>query len=216
MKHTVEVMIPEAEIKARIAELGRQITERYKDSGSDMVLVGLLRGSFMFMADLCREVQVSHEVDFMTASSYGSGMSTTRDVKILKDLDEDIRGKDVLIVEDIIDSGNTLSKVREILSLREPKSLAICTLLDKPSRREVNVPVEFIGFSIPDEFVVGYGIDYAQRYRHLPYIGKGCYRTVFSVPDGKNAVLLFDGAMSEASRVSRLVAVTSRSRSKPS
>lgn len=172
MKHTVEVMIPEAEIKARIAELGRQITERYKDSGSDMVLVGLLRGSFMFMADLCREVQVSHEVDFMTASSYGSGMSTTRDVKILKDLDEDIRGKDVLIVEDIIDSGNTLSKVREILSLREPKSLAICTLLDKPSRREVNVPVEFIGFSIPDEFVVGYGIDYAQRYRHLPYIGK--------------------------------------------
>ena len=138
MKHTVEVMIPEAEIKARIAELGRQITERYKDSGSDMVLVGLLRGSFMFMADLCREVQVSHEVDFMTASSYGSGMSTTRDVKILKDLDEDIRGKDVLIVEDIIDSGNTLSKVREILSLREPKSLAICTLLDKPSRREVN------------------------------------------------------------------------------
>ena len=164
MKHTVEVMIPEAEIKARIAELGRQINERYKDSGSDMVLVGLLRGSFMFMADLCREVHVSHEVDFMTASSYGSGMSTTRDVKILKDLDEDIRGKDVLIVEDIIDSGNTLSK--------EPKSLAICTLLDKPSRREVDVPVEFIGFSIPDEFVVGYGIDYAQRYRHLPYVGK--------------------------------------------
>ena len=172
MKHTVEVMIPEAEIKARIAELGRQITEHYKDSGSEMVLVGLLRGSFMFMADLCREVQVSHEVDVMTVSSYGSGMSTTGDVKILKDLDEDIRGKDVLIVEDIIDSGNTLSKVREILSLRQPKSLAICTLLDKPDRREVQVPVEFVGFSIPDEFVVGYGIDYAQRYRHLPYVGK--------------------------------------------
>ena len=172
MKHTVEVMIPESEIKARIAELGRQINEHYQNSGSEMVLVGLLRGSFMFMADLCREVQVPHEVDFMTASSYGSGMSTTRDVKILKDLDEDIRGKDVLIVEDIIDSGNTLSKVREILSLREPKSLAICTLLDKPSRREVNVPVEYVGFAIPDEFVVVYGIDYAQRYRHLPYIGK--------------------------------------------
>ena len=172
MKHTVEVMIPESEIKARIAELGRQINEHYQNSGSEMVLVGLLRGSFMFMADLCREVQVPHVVDFMTASSYGSGMSTTRDVKILKDLDEDIRGKDVLIVEDIIDSGNTLSKVREILSLREPKSLAICTLLDKPSRREVNVPVEYVGFAIPDEFVVGYGIDYAQRYRHLPYIGK--------------------------------------------
>ncbi|MEQ4532642.1 MAG: hypoxanthine phosphoribosyltransferase [Mixta sp.] len=172
MKHTVEVMISEAEIRNRIAELGQQITEHYRDSGSDMVLVGLLRGSFMFMADLCRTINVSHEVDFMTASSYGSGMSSTRDVKILKDLDEDIRGKDVLIVEDIIDSGNTLSKVREILRLREPKSLAICTLLDKPSRREVQVNVEYVGFSIPDEFVVGYGIDYAQRYRHLPYIGK--------------------------------------------
>ncbi|ROP58399.1 hypoxanthine phosphoribosyltransferase [Enterobacter sp. BIGb0383] len=171
MKHTVEVMISEAELATRVAELGREITERYQDSGSEMVLVGLLRGSFMFMADLCRAVQVPHEVDFMTASSYGSGMSTTRDVKILKDLDEDIRGKDVLIVEDIIDSGNTLSKVREILSLRAPKSLAICTLLDKPSRREVEVPVEFVGFSIEDKFVVGYGIDYAQRYRHLPYVG---------------------------------------------
>lgn len=172
MKHTVDVMISEQEVKTRIAELGRQITEHYRDSGSDMVLVGLLRGSFMFMADLCRAIDVPHEVDFMTASSYGSGMSTTRDVKILKDLDEDIRGKDVLIVEDIIDSGNTLNKVREILALRGPKSLAICTLLDKPSRREADVPVEYIGFSIPDEFVVGYGIDYAQRYRHLPYIGK--------------------------------------------
>lgn len=172
MKHTVEVMISEREVKARIAELGQQITERYRDSGSDMVLIGLLRGSFIFMADLCRTIEVSHEVDFMTASSYGSSMSTSRDVKILKDLDEDIRGKDVLIVEDIIDSGNTLNKVREILALRGPKSLAICTLLDKPERREVDVPVEYVGFSIPDEFVVGYGIDYAQRYRHLPYIGK--------------------------------------------
>jgi len=171
MKHTVEVMISEAELAARVAELGCEITERYQDSGSEMVLVGLLRGSFMFMADLCRAVQVPHEVDFMTASSYGSGMSTSRDVKILKDMDEDIRGKDVLIVEDIIDSGNTLSKVREILSLRAPKSLAICTLLDKPSRREVEVLVEFVGFSIEDKFVVGYGIDYAQRYRHLPYVG---------------------------------------------
>ena len=172
MKHTVEVMISEAEIKSRIAELGKQISEHYRDSGSDMVLVGLLRGSFMFMADLCRTIDVAHEVDFMTASSYGSGMSTTREVKILKDLDEDIRGKDVLIVEDIIDSGNTLSKVREILSLRGPKSVAICTLLDKPERREVTVDVEYVGFSIPDEFVVGYGIDYAQHYRHLPYVGK--------------------------------------------
>ena len=172
MKHTVDVMISEQEIATRIAELGKQISEHYRNSGSEMVLVGLLRGSFMFMADLCRAIDVAHEVDFMTASSYGSGMSSTRDVKILKDLDEDIRGKDVLIAEDIIDSGNTLSKVREILQLREPKSLAICTLLDKPERREVEVPVEFVGFTIPDEFVVGFGIDYAQRYRHLPYIGK--------------------------------------------
>ncbi|MBI0438701.1 hypoxanthine phosphoribosyltransferase [Dickeya dianthicola] len=172
MKHTVDVMISEPEVKARVAELGRQISEHYRNSGNDMVLVGLLRGSFVFMADLCRAIDLSHEVDFMTASSYGGGMNSSRDVKILKDLDEDIRGKDVLIVEDIIDSGNTLSKVREILQLREPTSLAICTLLDKPSRREVQVPVEWIGFSIPDEFVVGYGIDYAQRYRHLPFIGK--------------------------------------------
>ena len=172
MKHTVEVMISEQEIKNRVTELGQQITSAYQDRGRDMVLVGLLRGSFMFMADLCRAVEVSHEVDFITASSYGNGMSSTRDVKILKDLDEDIRGKDVLIVEDIIDSGNTLSKVREILQLREPASVAICTLLDKPERREVDVTVEYVGFSIPDEFVVGYGIDYAQRYRHLPYVGR--------------------------------------------
>ncbi|KEY60726.1 hypoxanthine phosphoribosyltransferase [Serratia sp. DD3] len=172
MKHIVEVMISEQEIRTRVAELGQQISEDYRHSGSEMVLVGLLRGSFMFMADLCRAIEVPHEVDFMTASSYGSGMSTSRDVKILKDLDEDIHGKDVLIVEDIIDSGNTLNKVREILALRGPKSLAICTLLDKPERREVDVPVEYVGFSIPDEFIVGYGIDYAQRYRHLPYIGK--------------------------------------------
>lgn len=172
MKHTVEVMISAEDIAARIEQLGNDISLHYRDSGSEMVLVGLLRGSFMFMADLCRAVTVPHEVDFMTASSYGSGMSSTRDVKILKDLDEDIRGKDVLIVEDIIDSGNTLSKVREILQLRQPKSLAICTLLDKPDRREVQVPVNWVGFAIPDEFVVGYGIDYAQHYRHLPYIGR--------------------------------------------
>lgn len=172
MKHTVDVMIAEDDVRARVAVLGREISEHYRGCDGELVLVGLLRGSFMFMADLCRAIDVSHEVDFMTASSYGSGMSTTRDVKILKDLDEDIRGKHVLIVEDIIDSGNTLSKVREILQLRAPASLAICTLLDKPERREVEVKVEWVGFSIPDEFVVGYGIDYAQHYRHLPYVGK--------------------------------------------
>ncbi|MCX8649989.1 hypoxanthine phosphoribosyltransferase [Gilliamella sp. B2776] len=170
-KHTLKMMISEDDIKKRVVELSQQISQDYKDSQNEFVLVGLLRGSFIFMADLSRAITVGHEVDFMTASSYGNAVMSNRDVKILKDLDEDIRDKDVLIVEDIIDTGNTLSKVMAILKLRHPRSIEICTLLDKPSRREVNVPVKYIGFSIPDEFVVGYGIDYAQHYRHLPYIG---------------------------------------------
>ncbi len=169
MKHTVEVMISEQEVAQRIRELGQQITEHYQGS-SDLVLVGLLRGSFVFMADLARQIHLTHQVDFMTASSYGNSMQSSRDVRILKDLDDDIKGKDVLLVEDIIDTGNTLNKVKEILALREPKSIRICTLLDKPTRREVDVEVNWVGFEIPDEFVVG--IDYAQKYRHLPYIGK--------------------------------------------
>ncbi|MGF1909015.1 hypoxanthine phosphoribosyltransferase [Vibrio kasasachensis] len=171
MKHTVEVMISEQEVQKRVRELGKQITEHYQGS-EDVVLVGLLRGSFVFMADLARSIELVHQVDFMTASSYGNTMKSSRDVRILKDLDDDIKGKDVLLVEDIIDTGNTLAKVKEILSLREPKSIEICTLLDKPSRREIDVPVKWIGFEIPDEFVVGVGIDYAQKYRHLPYIGR--------------------------------------------
>lgn len=171
-KVSISMLFSESELKTRVAQLAEQINQHYKDCDNQLVLVGLLRGSFIFMADLSRLITVGHEVDFMTASSYGKLMHSTRDVKILKDLDEDIKGKNVLIVEDIIDTGNTLSKVREILQLREPKSIEICTLLDKPSRREVEVPVEYVGFSIPDEFVVGYGIDYAQHYRHLPYIGK--------------------------------------------
>ncbi|BCK02287.1 TPA: hypoxanthine phosphoribosyltransferase [Vibrio cholerae] len=171
MKHTVEVMISEQEVAQRIRELGQQITEHYQGS-SDLVLVGLLRGSFVFMADLARQIHLTHQVDFMTASSYGNSMQSSRDVRILKDLDDDIKGKDVLLVEDIIDTGNTLNKVKEILALREPKSIRICTLLDKPTRREVGVEVNWVGFEIPDEFVVGVGIDYAQKYRHLPYIGK--------------------------------------------
>lgn len=172
MKHAVDIMISAQEVNTRIIELGRQITAHYQDRRNDIVLVGLLRGSFVFIADLCRAITVPHQVDFMTASSYGNGMSTTRDVKILKDLDVDIHGKDVLIIEDIIDSGNTLNKIRSVMELRTPKSLATCALLDKPDRREINIPVEYVGFSIPNHFVVGYGIDYAQQYRHLPYIGK--------------------------------------------
>ncbi|AZL85729.1 MULTISPECIES: hypoxanthine phosphoribosyltransferase [Aliivibrio] len=171
MKHTVEVMISEQEVNKRVLELGKQISEHYKES-EGLVMVGLLRGSFVFMADLARAIDTPMTVDFMTASSYGNSMESTRDVRILKDLDDDIKGKDVLLVEDIIDTGNTLSKVCDILSIREPNSIAICTLLDKPSRREVEVKVDWLGFSIPDEFVVGVGIDYAQKYRNLPYIGK--------------------------------------------
>lgn len=171
MKHTIEVMISEEKIKARVEKLGQQITAHYKNS-DNLVMVGLLRGSFVFMADLARAIKVNHSVDFMTASSYGNNMESSRDVHILKDLDDAIEGKDVLLVEDIIDTGNTLSKVLQILSLREPNSIQICTLLDKPTRREEDVAVKWIGFEIPDEFVVGVGIDYAQKYRHLPYIGK--------------------------------------------
>lgn len=172
-KHHVETLISREEVQSRIIELAKEINHYYEHARCEnLVVVGLLRGSFMFMADLVRLINVPVEVDFMTASSYGSGTESSRDVKILKDLDGEIHGKDVLIVEDIIDTGFTLSKVRDILSLREPRSVAICTLLDKPSRREVEVPVEWVGFAIPDEFVVGYGIDYAQKYRNLDFIGK--------------------------------------------
>ena len=171
MKHTVEVMISEQEVQAKVEQLGKAITEHYANS-ENLVMVGLLRGSFIFMADLARAIKTPHQIDFMTASSYGNSMTTSHDVRILQDLNDDILGKDILLVEDIIDTGNTLTKVREILSLREPNSIEICTLLDKPSRREVHVDVKWVGFEIPDEFVVCVGIDYAQNYRHLPYIGK--------------------------------------------
>lgn len=172
-KHHVEVLISEQKVRSRIVELGEQITAFYQQKQVDkLIVVGLLRGSFMFMADLVRELKLPVEIEFMTTSSYGSGMTTNHDVKITQDLNGDIKGEHVLIVEDIIDTGYTLEKVRAILNLREPESLAICTLLDKPSRREVQVPVEWVGFEIPDEFVVGYGIDYAQQYRNLGFIGK--------------------------------------------
>ena len=171
MKHRVDVLISEQEVQQRISELGQAITARYQGT-DELVLVGLLRGSCVFLADLCRHIEVPVSLDFMTACSYGNSMNSSREVRILKDLDDEIKGKDVLIVEDIIDTGYTLNKVRDIMSLREPKSLAICTLLDKPSRREVQVPVEWVGFAIPDEFVVGCGIDYAQKYRNLRFIGK--------------------------------------------
>ncbi|QQX80953.1 hypoxanthine phosphoribosyltransferase [Shewanella sp. KX20019] len=171
MKHTTEVMISAEEIDQKLDILAEQINTHYADSDR-LLMVGLLKGSVVFMADLCRRIKGHVEIDFMSVSSYGNAMTSSRDVKILKDVQSDIQGRDVLIVEDLIDSGNTLNKVREILMIREPKSLALCTLLDKPQRREVDVPVDFIGFTIPDEFIVGYGIDYAEQYRNLPYIAK--------------------------------------------
>jgi len=168
--HTVTTMISEQEIKTRIQEMADQINERYKET-EGLVLIGLLRGSAIFLADLARLLTVPVVLDFMATSSYGSGTDSSGEVKILKELDEEIHGRDVLIVEDIIDTGNTLTKIKKMLLLRDPKSFAICTLLTKPSRREVEVDVEWIGFSIEDKFVVGYGIDYAQFYRNLPYIG---------------------------------------------
>ena len=126
----------------------------------------------LILADLCRTIQKSHELDFMTVSSYGGGTVSSRDVKILKDLDGEIRGKDVLVVEDIIDSGNTLNKVMEILQTREPNSIELCSLISKPSRREIELEVKFMGFEIEDKFIVGYGLDYDQKYRHIPFIGE--------------------------------------------
>lgn len=167
-----QIMISENDIRQRVKELGDEIQAHYAGSDKGLVLVGLLRGSVIFMADLCRCITRPHELDFMTASSYGSGTVSAGDVKILKDLDSDICGKDVLIIEDIIDSGRTLSKVVDILKTRNPNSLEICTLISKPSRREIDIPVKFLGFEVEDKFIVGYGLDFDQKYRHLPYIGE--------------------------------------------
>ena len=168
----MKVLISAEEIHAKVQELGKQINVHYANSDKELVLIGLLRGSVLFMADLFRTIENPHELDFMTVSSYGGGTLSSRDVKILKDLDGEIRGKDVLVVEDIIDSGNTLSKVLEILQTREPNSIELCTLVSKPSRREIELEVKFLGFEVEDKFIVGYGLDYDQKYRHIPFIGE--------------------------------------------
>lgn len=168
----MKVMISAEEIHAKVLELGKQINAYYEQSDKELVLIGLLRGSVIFMADLCRAITKPHELDFMTVSSYGGGTTSSRDVKILKDLDGEIRGKDVLVIEDIIDSGNTLSKVLEILETRQPNSIQLCTLVSKPSRREIELDVQFLGFEVEDKFIVGYGLDYNQKYRHIPFIGE--------------------------------------------
>ena len=163
------ILLPQAQIHQRVAELGAEIDRDY--AGKEPLLVSVLRGSFIFMADLVRSITLPCTVDFMAVSSYGKGTSSSGQVKIVKDLSESIEGKDLLVVEDILDSGNTLYYLLQLLQARHPASVRLCTLLDKPSRRVKPVKVDYTGFSIPDEFVVGYGLDYAERYRNLPYIG---------------------------------------------
>jgi len=168
--YVIDVMISAKTIAARIEDLCGEISTEF--GGTDkLIVVGLLRGSFVFIADLVRELDLPIEVDFLEASSYGNAMESSREVRILKDLRGAIEGRDVLVVEDIVDTGHTLNHVTKLLQSRNPRRLKSIALLDKPSRREVNFRSDWIGFEIPDEFVVGYGIDYAQRNRNLPYIG---------------------------------------------
>ena len=164
-----EILIDTDRLQGRIGELGLQITTDYE--GKDLLLVGVLKGAVFFMADLMRELALPCEIDFMAISSYGAGTDSSGVVRILKDLDLNIAGRDVLVVEDIIDSGLTLSYLMRTLRARRPASLEICTLLTKPERREIEVPVRYVGFEIPNRFVIGYGLDFAERYRNLPYIG---------------------------------------------
>ncbi len=166
-----KTLISKEEIAEIVAKLGREITEYYKDSDKELIVVGLLRGSFVFMADLVREIKCPMVTDFMTISSYGDATESSGDVKVVMDLDESITDRDVLLVEDIIDTGNTFSKVIRMLKGRGPASLRICTLLNKPCRRKVEVEIDFCGVDIADEFVCGYGLDYAQKFRNVPYIG---------------------------------------------
>ena len=169
--YSVETLISEKDIKKRITELGQDINDFYKDT-KKLLVVGLLRGSFVFIADLARELKIPVEVDFMTASSYGNSMQSSNNIRKLTELNTDIKNLDVLLVEDIIDTGHTLNQVIKLLNNRKPKSLEVCCLLNKFSRRETDIESKWVGFDIPDEFVVGYGIDYAQDNRHLPFIGK--------------------------------------------
>ena len=169
-KYSIKLYISEEDILKRVEELAKEIDKDFE--GEEVLLIGLLRGSVVFLSDLCRKLKTADTLDFMVVSSYGNGMESSRNVKIIKDLEENVKDRNVLIVEDIIDTGNTLKKVKEIIETREPKKIKIVTLLDKPERREVDdIEVDYVGFKIPDEFVVGYGIDFAQKYRTLPYVG---------------------------------------------
>ena len=164
------VLVSEEQLKAKVAELGAQISRDY--AGKNLVLVSILKGSVVFMADLMRAVSIPCNIDFMVVSSYGGSNTTTSGlVKIIKDLDGNLSGKDVLIVEDILDTGVTLSNLVPMLKMRNPNSVKICTILDKPSRHKADIQPDYEGFQVPDEFVVGYGLDYDEKYRNLPYVG---------------------------------------------
>lgn len=169
MADKIKVLISEEEVNAKIKELGQIISKDYE--GKSIHLICVLKGGVYITCELSKRITVPVSIDFMSVSSYGDATESSGRVKIVKDLDDSIEGKDVLIVEDIIDSGRTLKNLVDLLSSRNPKSIKICTLLDKPDRRVVDVDVDYVGFEIPDEFVIGYGLDYAQKYRNLPYIG---------------------------------------------
>jgi len=164
-----EILIDEETLHGRIAELGAQVSDDYR--GEDLLLIGVLKGAIFFMADLMRSIEIPCEVDFMAISSYGAGIDSSGVVRILKDLDVSIEGRNVLVVEDIIDSGLTLSYMLRNLEAREPASLEVCALLTKPDRRENDVVCRYVGFEIPNRFVIGYGLDFAERYRNLPFVG---------------------------------------------
>ena len=170
MKNEIkEVLFTEEQLRQKVDELGAQITADYQ--GKNPLIVSVLKGSYVFMADLTRRINVPCQVDFMVVSSYGAGTKTSGEVQIIKDLENSIDGRDLIIVEDILDSGVTLNYLMKVLTARGANSIRLCTLLSKPDRRRVDVPVDYLGFEIPDEFVVGYGLDFAERYRNLPYIG---------------------------------------------
>jgi len=169
MAEKISVFLSEQEIDERIREMGEQISKDYE--GKEIHMICVLKGGTFFMCELAKRITVPVSLDFMAVSSYGSGTESSGVIKIVKDLDESLVGKDVIVVEDIIDSGRTLSHLLKLLKERGPKSLRLCTLLDKPDRRVIDVDIDYTGFTIPDQFIVGYGLDYAQKYRNLPYIG---------------------------------------------
>lgn len=170
MKQEIEkVLFSEEQLKSAVKKIAGEINRDYE--GKEPVLIGILKGSVVFMADLMREIRVDCTTDFMSVSSYGGGTETSGSVRIRKDLDRSITGKDVIVIEDILDSGTTLSHLLEILEVRRPNSLKLCVLLDKPERRVTPVKYDYVGLTVPDEFIVGYGLDYDEKYRNLPYIG---------------------------------------------